>query len=84
MCSKKYQRYKSSNPPLMDLNTFISWFFAWVSRMRIEIHMPYEGCNDPSKVLACDGTNIGILFRNTYATPIETPVKHVPVNSNDT
>ena len=24
MCSKKYQRYKSSNPPFMDLNTFIS------------------------------------------------------------
>ena len=51
--------------------------------MRIEIQMSCEGCNDPSKVLACDSTYIGIGFRNTYATPIETPAKHVPVNSND-
>ena len=82
MCCKKYQRYKSSNPPFMDLNTFISWFFAWASRMRIDFRMPCEGCNGPPKVLACDGTKIGIGFRNTFVTPIETPTKPAPASSN--
>ena len=40
--------------------------------MEIEFRQGCEECNGPPKILACDGTNIDIGFKNMFIKPIET------------
>ena len=55
----------SGSEPFMSHKTFISWFFGWLSAFRINFRKeidPYCG-HDP-KILACDGTHIGVALRH--------------------
>ena len=65
------------NALFMSVNTFISWFFGWASRMDIDFRVPCSYCGDSPKLLACDGTKLGIGFRNYFVSPIETPSEAV-------
>jgi len=67
----KYKR--SSYDNFMSKQTFIDWFFAWSSRMRIDFRKQCAACEGNIEILACDATKIGMGFRNTFVTPIETP-----------
>jgi len=68
----RYLRYKR-NCEFLSINTFIEFFFAWASRMNLEFRESCSGCEGSPTVLACDGTKLGINFRNTFVSPIETP-----------
>lgn len=67
--------YKRGKSPasFMSVQTFINWFFGWASRMRLEFREKCEFCPDGPLTLACDGTKIGINFKNAFVTAIETP-----------
>ena len=75
--SKKYNRF-GSEQSFMTPKTFINWFFAWSSRMRTDFRKSCEGCGDSPSVVACDGTKVGIGFKETFVTPIETATKTAP------
>jgi len=58
----------------MSFPLFIDWFFAWASRMKIDFREACKWFEGDIRV-ACDGTKLGIGFKNTFVTPIETPTK---------
>ena len=61
----------------MSLPTFIDCFFAWTSRMKINFRQGCSNCGDKTKILACDGIQIRMNFKNTFVRPIETIEKQV-------
>ena len=68
-----YKRCNKTGPSFMSLQTFIDWFFGWASRMRIDFREQCYWCGSDPPSLACDGTEIGIGFKNVFVKPIETP-----------
>ena len=70
-------RHDPNGPRFISLPTFIDWFFAWASRMKIDFRLRWSHCSDKSKILAFDGTKIGMNFKNTFVRPIETIEKQV-------
>ena len=49
----------------MSPNTFIKWYFGWLSCFKIDFHKHINPwCNYNPKLLACDGTHIGVSVRN--------------------
>ena len=66
----------------MALQTFINWFFAGLSRMRIDFRKGCFWCKGNPRILACDGTKLGIGFRNTFFAPIAYAEKIAPPNSS--
>ena len=67
--------------PFMPVPTFIDWFFAWASGMKIEFCETSKWCDGKPSVLACDGTKVGINFKNTFVAPIETPGNNHKITS---
>ena len=55
----------------MSVNTFINWWFGWASHMKIDFRQACIGCDNKIPLLACDGTKIGIGFKNAFVEPIE-------------
>ena len=55
----------------MSPQTFIAWWFSWSSKFKIDFRKPCTICKYNPKFLACDGTKIGISFRNANIDPIE-------------
>ncbi|CAC5406280.1 unnamed protein product [Mytilus coruscus] len=70
--SNKYSRIYSS-AKFMSVQTFISWWFSWSSKFKIDFRKQCYICKSNPKFLACDGTKIGISFRQSNVKPIETP-----------
>ena len=63
--SRKYQTSNVLSGPFMSVKTFISWFFGWISAFRIDFRREVDPwCKDKPKMLACDGTHIGISMQN--------------------
>ena len=46
----------------MSVPTFIDWFYAWASGMKIEFRETCKWCDGKPSVLACDETKVGILL----------------------
>jgi len=71
----------------MSPQSFRKWFFQWASHQLIDFREQCEWCGDKPKVLACDGTKIGIPLKNCHIVPIETPgseaVVETPHQRND-
>ena len=65
-------RHDQNRPRFMSLPTFIDWFFAWALRIKIVFRQRCSHFGDKSKILASDGTKIGMNFKNTFVRPIET------------
>ena len=55
----------------MSTNTFIKWWFSWASAMEIDFIQPCFSCGDNIKMLAADGTKIGITLKQASVEPIE-------------
>ena len=75
--NNRFMRHDPSGPRFMSLPTFIEWFFARASRMKIDFRQRCSHCCDKSKILAYDCTKIGMNFKNTFVRPIETIEKQV-------
>ena len=79
-CNELSRRYKTNNLSsrgFISPNTFISWFFGWLSAFRIDFRKEVDPwCKYKPKILACDGTHIGVSLRNLRLTN--------PVTQHDT
>ncbi|XP_057307007.1 uncharacterized protein LOC130645141 [Hydractinia symbiolongicarpus] len=69
--NNSYRRRNHGAQKFMSVPVFIDWFFAWVSAMQIEFRQQCRLCGGESKILACDGTKLGVGFKNTFVDPIE-------------
>ncbi|XP_069109129.1 uncharacterized protein [Argopecten irradians] len=72
MTSTYIRRFPKSRS-FMDPGVFLKWWFSWASNMHIDFRKPCEVCKFTPHQLACDGTKIGIGFRNAVFEPIEKP-----------
>jgi len=75
--------YSLSDPhgeSFMSVRLFIDWFFAWSSRMNFEFRQTCKWCKGDTVSIACDGTQLGIGFKHTFVSPIETPTKTCSVD----
>lgn len=67
--TRQYQTTHQQCRSFMSPKTFIKWFFAWLAAMKIDFRLhvdPYCGYNP--KVLACDGTHIGVSVKHQRLT----------------
>lgn len=76
--NNKYKRWNANSLSFMSVNTFIDWWFGWASRMHVDFRVPCRACNGVSNVLACDGTKIGLSFKNLSVEPIEVITSDAP------
>ena len=69
-CGEMTRRYRSNNVLARDFispNTFIRWFFGWLSAFQIDFRKHVDPwCEYSPEVLACDGTHIGVAVKNLY------------------
>ena len=67
-CNEKTRVYTTTNPlsaNFMSPNTFIGWFFGWLSAFKIDFRKHIDPwCGYKPEVLACDGTHIGVSLKN--------------------
>ena len=67
-CNELTRRYQTTNihsGPFMSGNTFISWFFSWIAAFKIDFQKEVDPwCEYKPKILACDGTHIGVSVQN--------------------
>ena len=66
----RYQRRKLS-AKFMSTQIFIQWWFAWASHMAIDFRQQCDGSGDNPEILACNGTKVGIGFKNSFVELIE-------------
>ncbi|XP_057294962.1 uncharacterized protein LOC130623486 [Hydractinia symbiolongicarpus] len=72
MCmNKTYKRLFPTGKSFMSSRTFIAWWFAWASHMKIDFRMSCSWCGGKCSSLACDGTKIGLNFKQAFVSPIE-------------
>ena len=79
-CTQMTNYYKTmhSNPqPFMAVKTFIGWFFGWLSAFKIDFRKHIDPfCGYKPKMLACDGTHIGVSLRHLkLEKPVTKPDK---------
>ena len=49
----------------MSPNTFIGWFFGWLSAFKIDFRKHIDPwCGYKPEILACDGTHIGVSLKH--------------------
>ena len=72
--TRKYQTINVLAAQFMCANTFVKWVFGWMGSMRIDFRKEVDPwCKYQPKVLACDGTHVGVSLRNMrLQTPITT------------
>ena len=67
-CNEMTTRYETNQMPaypFMSGNTFINFFFAWLSAFKIDFRKEIDPkCGYNPKILACDGTHIGVSSKN--------------------
>ena len=63
--TRKYQTTNIMSGPFMSPNTFIQWFFGWIAAFKIDFRKEIDPwCKYSPKMLACDGTHIGVSLRH--------------------
>lgn len=67
-----YKRRCPTSRGFMDPSVFIKWWFGWASNMKIDFRKPCPVCKFTPKQLACDGTRVGVGFRNAAFKAVET------------
>ena len=77
-CKEMTRKYQTTNilaGPFMSPNTFIKWFFSWIAAFKLDFRKEIDPwCQYRPKMLACDGTHIGVSVRNMKLDPtITTP-----------
>ena len=64
----------------MDHRTFTDFIFSWLANFKIDFREGCSQCGDNPSVLACDGTKLGIFFKNASFKSIEEPTCDVKVH----
>lgn len=80
-CKDMDRFYQTTNihaAPFISPNTFIQWFFGWLSKFQIDFRKEVDPwCGYNPSVLACDGTHIGVSVRymnlENFCTKVELP-----------
>ena len=63
--TRKYQTNQVAAYPFLTGNTFIGYFFGWLSAFKIDFRKEIDPiCKHDPKVLACDGTHIGVSVKH--------------------
>ncbi|XP_066918896.1 uncharacterized protein [Clytia hemisphaerica] len=77
-----YKRNRSTKPFLTS-KTFGKVFFSWASHQPREFRKLCPWCGDSPKILACDGTKIGIMHQNLAIIPIDKVLPGTELVKND-
>ncbi|XP_052258313.1 uncharacterized protein LOC127863007 isoform X8 [Dreissena polymorpha] len=66
-CQFKNEMYKTrhNKARFMDQTVFLNFWFSWASNMKIDFRIPCGVCGYGPKRLCCDGTKVGVGFRNS-------------------
>ena len=65
--TRKYQTNNTLSTGFMSINTFLKWFFGWISNMKIDFRKEIDPvCGYNPKVLACNGTHIGVSIKHLH------------------
>ena len=78
--NNKYLRLNDSSASFMSGNTFIAWWFSMISKFKIDFRSPCTICKDKPKMLAADGTKIGINVNHSTVIPIEKPTTETSID----
>ena len=63
--TRKYQTTNIMSGPFMSPNTFIQWFFGWIAAFKLDFRKEVDPwCKYAPKMLACDGTHIGVSLQH--------------------
>ena len=77
-CKEMTRKYKTTNiraGSFMSPNTFIKCFFGWIASFKIGFRKEIDPwCQYKLKMLACDGTHIGVSIRNMHLDPAVTTI----------
>lgn len=77
-CNEMTRKYQTNNifaAPFMSRKTFVNWLFGWLSAFEIDFRQTVDPwCKYSPKMLACDGTHIGISLKNLR---VENPITAV-------
>ena len=66
--------------PFLSRSTFLSWWFAWLAAHDIYYRKDVDKwCGQKRRLLACDGTHVGVPLSRLHVTPIENPVDNSSV-----
>ena len=69
-CDEMTRKYQTNNilaAPFMGRKTFIKWFFAWLAAFKLDFRQEIDRwCKYNPKILACDGTHIGVSIRHMH------------------
>ena len=70
--SRHYQTNAMNSMKFMSSSTFVKWFFAWISTFQIDFRKKIDPwCEHSPRILACDGTHIGVATRKmNLAQPV--------------
>ena len=71
----RYRNRNANSQPFMSPKTFRKFFFSWASHQLIEFRKVCDWCKDSPKLLAGDGTKIGISMQKISIVPIESASK---------
>ena len=67
-CAEMTRKYRTNSVLPRDFispNTFIRWFFGWLTAFQIDLRKHVAPwCEYSPEVLACDGTHIGVAVKN--------------------
>ena len=70
----EYSMYDVNVAQFVSPPTFIKWFFSWAAAFKIDFRKDVDPwCKHSPKVLAGDGTHVGVSLRQMDITPIEQP-----------
>ena len=71
-CNEMTRKYRTTNvlsAPFMSPNTFVKWIFGWMGSMQIDFRKHVDPwCKYKPKILACNGTHIGVSMRQMNLT----------------
>ena len=82
-CDEMSRRYRTTNifsSSFISVDTFVKWISAWMGSMKIDFRKEEDPwCKYNPKILACDGTEIGISLRHLKLEgPVTAPNKAMP------
>ncbi len=61
----------------MCRTTFTKWIFSWMANFKVDFRKPFGSWKYHPKILACDGTKLGMFLRNTNFKARETPTTDI-------
>lgn len=70
--NEMYRMYDLNAASFVSVPTFVRWFFSWAAAMQIDFRQDVDPwCRHSPKILAGDGTHVGVALRQMTITPIE-------------